>query len=264
MGFACAFGLFGALDDIADLGARLKLGLGALLGLAFTVTVAPIQALPLTDTLSLPLGPALGALGGALWIVTATNAVNFMDGANGVAPGGAAVALAALAAAAFAGGAPGVGAAALAGAAATAGFLPFNLKGRLFQGDAGALFGGFLFAALCLVACGRDGRGPVGLWFGPTALLPFLTDVLLTLLRRARGGRPLLQAHREHLYQRWLAASPGRTHAALALRTTAAMAASSALALALNAAPEPWRAAGFALATLGAILAWRAAGTRAP
>ncbi len=112
---------------------------------------------------------------------------------------------------------------ALAGAAATAGFLPFNLKGRLFQGDAGALFGGFLFAALCLVACGRDGRGPVGLWFGPTTLLPFLTDVLLTLLRRARGRRSLLQAHREHLYQRWLAAAPGRTHAALALRTTAAM-----------------------------------------
>ena len=112
MAFACAFGLFGALDDIADLGARLKLGLGALLGLAFTTFVAQIQALPLTAALSLPLGPVLGAIGGALWIVTATNAVNFMDGANGVAPGGTAVALGALSIAAFAGGEPGVAAAA--------------------------------------------------------------------------------------------------------------------------------------------------------
>ena len=73
---------------------------------------------------------------------------------------------------------------------ACAGFLPWNLGGRLFQGDAGALFCGFLFAGLAILSTApRAGSPGLSLYFGPLILLPFLTDVLLTLAHGAGGGQ---------------------------------------------------------------------------
>ena len=186
----------------------------------------------------------------------ATNAVNFMDGANGIAGGALAVALGALGLGALAQGEPAVAAAAFAGAAANVGFLPWNLGGRLFQGDAGALFSGFLFAGLCVVA----ERGGLYIYFGPLVLLPFLTDVLLTLLWRARRGRSLLEAHRDHLYQLWLSRT-GRPHGALAWRAAAIMGGYGACALLVQRAPAGWRLGLFGCGLLACILAW--AGSRA-
>ena len=253
MGVAGALGLMGAVDDVVDLGARAKLGVQAVVALVFAMTVARVGALPLTATLALPLGPVIGALGTALWIVVATNAVNFMDGANGVAGGALAVALAALGLGALGEGEPAVAAAALAGAAANAGYLPWNLGGRLFQGDAGALFSGFLFSGLCVVA-ERRGTG-LYVYFGPLALLPFLTDVLLTLWVRARRGQSLLQAHRDHLYQLWLQAT-GRPHTALAWRVAAIMAAYGGYALLLQRLPAIWRPPLFVVALAVCVAGW--------
>lgn len=227
LAYAGALGLLGALDDQYDLGARAKLLAQAAASLAFALFAARIEALPIASGLSLPLSAVGGVLGTTLWLVVATNAVNFMDGANGLASGCTAIASLALAAAAFGAGASAVGAAALAGAAASLGFLPWNLwRKRLFQGDAGALFSGGLLAALAVVAAGRSGAERVQVFFAPLALAPFLIDVLLTLLARARGRRPLLQAHREHLFQLWLAHT-GRPHAALAWRAYAIVGACS-------------------------------------
>ena len=249
---ALAFGALGAADDFRGLGAGLKLGLGALAAVAVAALLPPIAALPLAPGLSLPLAPWLGVAGSALWLVTATNAVNFVDGANGFAPGGLIVAFAALAGGAALGGGGAVSALALAAAAAYAGFLPWNLSGRLFQGDAGSLFGGFLFAALHLAG---TAQGALPLYFGPLVLLPWLTDVLLTLLRRARGGRPLLDAHREHLYQRWLQAT-GRGHLALAWRNGVVCGAAAALAVLMCAAPRGWQGAIFLLALAACVAGW--------
>ena len=250
---AGGLGLMGAVDDVVDLGAKAKLVVQAVVALVFALTVARVGALPLTATLSLPLGPVIGALGTALWIVVATNAVNFMDGANGVAGGALAVALTALGLGALGQGEPAVAAAALAGAAANAGYLPWNLGGRLFQGDAGALFSGFLFSGLCVVA-ERRGAG-LYVYFGPLVLLPFLTDVLLTLLIRARRGQSLLEAHRDHLYQLWLQAT-GRAHPALAWRVAAIMAAYGGYALLLQRLPEAWRLPLFACGLAACVAAW--------
>ena len=253
LAFAGALGLLGALDDVYDFGARPKLLAQAVLALAFAVFVARVQALPIAGGLDLPLGPVFGVIGTALWIVVAVNAMNFMDGANGVAAGAAAVALGALGLAALLAGALSLGAVALAGAGASLGFLPWNLGGRLFQGDAGSLFAGFLFAALAVIAT-RDAGG-VYLYFAPIAFLPFLADVLLTLLLRARRRRPLLAAHRDHLYQVWLAGS-GRSHLQLAWRTWAVMTAFAVLSLALCAASAGVRLVGFIVAVVVSVVGW--------
>ncbi|OYX31619.1 MAG: hypothetical protein B7Y99_09840 [Caulobacterales bacterium 32-69-10] len=254
LGFAGALGLFGALDDLVDLGAKGKLIAQAVIGLLFTLVVHRVEALPLGFGLDLPVGAVAGALGTVLWLVVATNAVNFMDGANGLAAGSLAIVLAALGAAALIQGEAAVSAAAFAGAAAQAGFLPWNLPGRkLFQGDAGALFSGFLAAGLAVVAA-----GPVSVYFAPLALTPFLVDVLLTLAVRARRGQSLFQAHRDHLYQLWLRRT-GASHAALAVRVWGVVGAYAVAALACEAAPEAWR---FPLYLLGvgiAVVGWRVA-----
>ena len=143
--------------------------------------------------------------------------------------------------------------AAFAGAAANLGYLPWNLGGRLFQGDAGALFSGFLLAGLAIVA----ERGGLSVYFGPVVLLPFLTDVLLTLLVRARRGSSLLAAHREHLYQLWLQKT-GAPHTALAWRVAAIMAGSGAAAVLLQQAPANARLVILGLALAVCVVGWAA------
>jgi UDP-N-acetylmuramyl pentapeptide phosphotransferase/UDP-N-acetylglucosamine-1-phosphate transferase len=125
----------------------------------------------------------------------------------------------------------------------------------LFQGDAGALFSSFLLAALAVVGAGERGSGPIFLLFAPLALLPFLTDTLLTLLRRARSGRRLLDAHREHLYQRWFIGH-GRSHGAVSLRVWTLVALCCAAALALKDAQPGVQTAGFGLCVVLLALGW--------
>jgi UDP-GlcNAc:undecaprenyl-phosphate GlcNAc-1-phosphate transferase len=251
-------GLLGAGDDLLDLGPRLKLA--AQLSLAgLVVLAARVEALPLHPLPAVAFGPVLGGLGSALWIVVSVNAVNFMDGADGLAAGACALTLVAMSVGLKAAGADALALTALLGAAAAAGFLPWNFRqNRLFQGDAGALFLSFLLASLALLGARRDGIGPLPLYFAPMALTPLLTDVLLTLLARARRGQPLLQAHREHLYQLWLAASPERTHRDLALRMWALTALYALAALLLLKAAPGVEIAGLGVGVGVACLLWRA------
>ena len=252
LGAALAMAALGGLDDRFALDARLKLLVGVLLSAAAASALPHPRALPLAPGLDLPLAEAVSVVGAALWVLTVVNAINFMDGADGLVPGGLPIAFAALGVASVAGGAAPVAILCALACAAYLGFLPWNLAGRLFQGDAGSLFGGFLFAGLHLAAAGR---GAVPLLFGPLVLLPWLTDVLLTLLRRARARRPLLSAHREHLYQRWLQAT-GRPHLALAGRNAAVCAAAAAAALGMAAAPWRWQGPIFAAALGVTAAAW--------
>jgi UDP-N-acetylmuramyl pentapeptide phosphotransferase/UDP-N-acetylglucosamine-1-phosphate transferase len=128
---------------------------------------------------------------------------------------------------------PLVAEASMAAALACAGFLPWNLRGLLFQGDTGALFCGFLFAALAILATTPSVRPGLSLYFGPLILLPFLTDVLLTLAVRARRGQSLLKAHRDHLYQLWLRQTSQPSHVALAWRVMLIMAVYGGFGLAM-------------------------------
>lgn len=249
-------GLLGAADDVLDLPARFKLLTQGALALIYCIACARVERLS-TPLGALSLGPVIGVVGSTLWIIVVSNAVNFMDGANGLAPGAILIALSGLGVAGLNHGAVAAGALAVIGAAAGLGFLPWNLPGgRIFQGDAGSLFSSTLFAALVLVASGFSGEGAVSVWFGPTALLPLLTDVFLTLLARARRGARLLDAHREHLFQRWLLAKSA-THAALSLRVWGLTALSTGLAIAIEAAPVWSRSLLFAAGLAVSVWGWR-------
>ena len=218
---AAGLGLFGAVDDLLDLAARAKLAVQVVFALAFAALVARIDTLPLAPNLSISLWPVIAIMGTALWIVVLVNALNFMDGADGLAPGAAIIILFAQAAVAFGHHQPTLGMAALVCAFAGLGFLPWNLPGaKVFQGDTGALFCGLMIAGLAvlLTASSTDPTGKPGIspYFTVMASLPLLTDTLLTLLRRKLRGHILFEPHRDHVFQRWLAAHPG--HGPLAVR----------------------------------------------
>ncbi len=135
------------------------------------------------------------------WIVFTTNALNFIDGLNGLAGGVTLVAALFLAGiAAFAGGWF-VYFACLLLAAGVIGFLPFNFpRARIFMGDVGSQFCGFVLAMLG-VAASRFETTPLSFTLVPMLLMGVLYDVCFTLVRRARAGENLTTAHRGHLYQ---------------------------------------------------------------
>ena len=146
----------------------------------------------------------LGWFGPALtlaWIVVATNAMNFIDGLNGLAAGVSMLACLILAAIAAWVGAWFVYFAALILAAGLLGFLPFNFPAaRIFMGDVGSQFCGFLLAVLA-VAAGRFDAVELSVTLVPMLLFGVLFDVAFTLARRGLAGDKLMQAHRSHLYQ---------------------------------------------------------------
>jgi Fuc2NAc and GlcNAc transferase len=253
---AAVTGLMGAADDLFDLPPRTKLLIQIALALLFARVVARVTGLPLFPGLDLPLGLIVGAGGTALWFVVLTNAVNFVDGADGLAPGAVIIALVGVSAAGALNGQADLAATALIAAVAGVGFLPWNLPAhRLFQGDAGALFSGVFLAGLAVLAADPAMGWPLSPYFVPFATLPILTDVLLTLLGRARARSPLFSAHREHLYQRWLDHSGG-SHAALALRYWLITAVFTGAAVLNELAPMGWRPLAFAIALVVAIVGW--------
>lgn len=203
-----ALGL-GALDDWFTLQAKLKFAALALLALfacAFGQYVDGIF-LPVADSY-IVLASWLGIGGSALWLFVVMNATNFMDGANGLALGTLAVMLAGMSlhthfdlthSSAQSSQAYNQELLSVLGAltvAAIVGFLFWNLQGKLYAGDAGALFGGAVFASLGIYAA-KNGN----IWFPATLALPFLVDVFMTLLWRAKREHNLLTPHRHHAYQ---------------------------------------------------------------
>jgi UDP-N-acetylmuramyl pentapeptide phosphotransferase/UDP-N-acetylglucosamine-1-phosphate transferase len=154
------------------------------------------------------LSGAPGALGilvfvvAVFWIVSLSNAFNFMDGIDGFTGGVALVNALFLA--------PLVGTMggffpALIGA--TAGFLIWNISpASIFVGDSGAYFLGFTLAAAALYAPALSEREwtPLGFLACVVVFTPYLFDTGHTLIRRLKSGagKNIFLAHREHIYQR--------------------------------------------------------------
>ncbi|HET6196643.1 MAG TPA: MraY family glycosyltransferase, partial [Acetobacteraceae bacterium] len=131
-----------------------------------------------------------------LWLLFATNAMNFIDGLNGLAGGVALIASGFLAAIAATHGGWFAYFAALLLAAGLAGFLPFNFpRARIFMGDVGSQFCGFVLAILAVVA-GRFDNVELSFLIVPMLLSGVLFDVAFTLVRRALAGERLTEPHR--------------------------------------------------------------------
>ena len=152
---------------------------------------------------------AVGWGGALLWMVGMTNVFNFMDGIDGLAGLQAVVAGAAWAIVGWQIDSILVLWFGLLILVSVMGFLAHNWSpAKIFMGDVGSAFMGFIFAFLPLLAISEtpsvliQGMGGRLLLFSVLVLWPFIGDAGLTLVRRTLNGERVWAPHRSHLYQR--------------------------------------------------------------
>lgn len=199
-GLATAVMLMGLADDRVGLGWKLRLGVQAGLAAALFASGARV-------TLFAPLNsPAVSAAITILWIVGLTNSFNFLDNMDGLAAGVGLVAAALFAAAQYQVGSLFAPAVLLILVGALGGFLVHNsAPARLFMGDAGSNFLGFLLGSLTVVGTfARPERGvsPYAVLIPLLVMAVPLYDTTSVILIRLREGRSPFQADRSHFSHR--------------------------------------------------------------
>jgi UDP-GlcNAc:undecaprenyl-phosphate GlcNAc-1-phosphate transferase len=149
-----------------------------------------------------------------LWIVGITNAINLVDGLDGLASGIGALAAATLLVIALQGDQVLGICIAISLIGALVGFLPYNFwPAKIFLGDTGSLFIGYILALLAL-----DGYRTLSL---VTFVVPLLAlavpiiDTLLSIVRRIRMHAPIFTADRLHMHHRLLASEGSHRGAVL-------------------------------------------------
>ncbi|MGH2660731.1 MAG: glycosyltransferase family 4 protein [Actinomycetota bacterium] len=237
----------GVLDDTRGVSALGKLagqvlaaGLLVLLGVQLLYFYFPGQGiLVLSPDLAVPLT--------VLWVVAMVNAVNLIDGLDGLAAG--MVAIGALAFFSYMYSARGGGAdpstaallsAVVAGSAL--GFLPWNFHpAKIFMGDSGAMLLGLMMGVATISGVGQSTTGPSGGDFAAVAIpiavpllvlaVPFI-DVLLAIVRRMRKGLGITHADKQHIHHRLLDIGHSHREAVLLMYLWSALISVCALAVA--------------------------------
>jgi UDP-GlcNAc:undecaprenyl-phosphate GlcNAc-1-phosphate transferase len=169
-----------------------------------------------------------------LWILTVTNAFNFMDNMNGLCAGTGAIAAAWFGLIAIAHGQYLVALLALLTCGALTGFLPHNFpNASAFLGDAGSHLTGFLLAVLAILPHFYTRQEPdVLAVFSPLFILAVpLGDLVWVVVLRWRNGKPFYVGDTNHLSHRLVRSGLTKTRAVLVIWLAAAV--SGALAMAL-------------------------------
>ena len=158
----------------------------------------------------------LAWLATTVWIVAVTNAVNLIDGLDGLATGLGAIIATTLTLICWQAGQPAGVIIGVALVGALIGFLPFNFSpARIFLGDTGALFIGY---ALALLAIAGYRKAALLTFIVPLlALAVPLLDTGLSILRRIKNKRPIFDADRMHMHHRLLRSEGSQRAAVLSL-----------------------------------------------
>ncbi len=223
---AGAFGMamVGSLDDKYELRPALKFG-GQILIASF-VALAGVRI-----TLFVP-SAAFSFAVTVLWILTVTNAVNFLDNMNGLCAGIGLIGAWACGWSAALQGQYLVASLAFISCGALLGFLPHNFpKATAFLGDAGSHLVGYLLAVLAILPHYYSTLQP-SVWavLSPLVILAVpLVDLVCVVLIRWRLGQPFYVGDNNHISHRLVRRGLSKTTAVILIWLVAAMAAAAAL-----------------------------------
>jgi UDP-GlcNAc:undecaprenyl-phosphate/decaprenyl-phosphate GlcNAc-1-phosphate transferase len=148
-----------------------------------------------------------------LWLMMTTNAMNLIDGTDGLAAGIAAIAGTVLLVSAWRNGLMGPAMLAAVTVGVCAGFIPHNFPpARIFMGDAGATLLGFTLGASAMTGGGKN-VGVMSLLIPILALAVPLFDVASAVVRRSSRGNSVFEADQQHVHHVLLSLglSPRRT-----------------------------------------------------
>lgn len=156
---------------------------------------------------AIPFDPLISYFLTVIWIVGITNAINLIDGMDGLATGISLIGAMAIWAVSvdFKINQPGGALMAATIAGALLGFLRWNFNpARIFLGDSGAYLIGFLLASLTIGCTTKKVAIAV---ITPLMVLIFalpIVDTTLAIIRRLISGRPIMQPDKEHLHHKLL------------------------------------------------------------
>lgn len=217
--------IVGLVDDVFSLPAGFKLGVAipaaALLLVASGIrTMYPANLIAVDDSwISTVLVLAISMC----WIVGITAAFAILDHMDGLCAGVAAIASAYFYGLAIAAGQLWVSALAAALVGVGLGFLVWNFKpAKIFMGDGGAMFLGFMVAALG-IKLRMSSYPPTNTWMVPILVLavPILDTSLVTISRLRRGLLPMRHPGKDHLAHRLLNLGLGQRGAVLSIYVVA-------------------------------------------
>jgi len=135
-----------------------------------------------------------------LWYVGMMNAINFLDGLDGLLAGVAAISSIFLFVISALHGSPVVALVVIALAGAALGFLPYNFNpARIILGDAGSLFIGYVFATVSIIGASKTAIAISVVVPLLVLALPVL-DTAAAIVRRATTGKRITEADRGHFH----------------------------------------------------------------
>ncbi len=197
--------VLGVVDDIMALPAMLKFVIQIAAALIPALNGVQILAFSNPNIFSESLYWVLGGLSvpfTVLWIVAITNAVNLIDGLDGLANGVSAISATTMLVIALVGGQTQVSIVLAALVGACVGFMPYNMNpAKMFMGDTGATFLGFILATMSI-------QGLFKYYAVVSFVVPFLIlglpifDTAFAFIRRVAHGQSPMHADRSHIHHR--------------------------------------------------------------
>ncbi len=195
----------GVWDDIMGMRPRNKFLaqiLVALISLFYGFVISgvnnPFDHNPSTNWIEFPLW--VGVPITLLWYVGMMNAINFIDGLDGLLAGVAVISSIFIFAISVLHANPVVALVVIALAGSALGFLPYNFNpARIFLGDAGSLFIGYVFATVSIIGASKQAIAISVVVPLLVLALPVL-DTAAAIVRRALAGKRITEADRGHFH----------------------------------------------------------------
>ena len=191
----------GTVDDLFNLSAKVKF-IVQIVAALLVVFWGGLQV----EFINLPFGGQvefgfLSSLITIFWIVGVTNAMNLIDGLDGLAAGVSSIALLTIAGMAIIKGDVYVTTMAFILFFSTVGFLPFNFyPAKIFMGDTGALFLGYMISVLALL--GFKNVTIISFIIPIFILAVPISDTLIAMVRRYINKQPMSSPDSSHLHHR--------------------------------------------------------------
>lgn len=266
-GAAMLVTIIGVVDDHRDLRPTTKLAGQVVAGGLLVLGGVEVVYFWFPGLGTVALSPDLSALLTIGWTIAVINAVNLIDGLDGLAAGVVTIASASLLVYAVSSTpleATPTELLMLVLAAACIGFLPYNFHpASIFMGDAGSMLLGLLLASGTVLGFSRtdEPRFVDVAGFVVPVLLPVLVlaiplvDAVFAVLRRVRGGRSVFHGDKEHLHHRLFEMAQSHRTAVGVIYLWSTLVASATVSLAvLPGIPGRVTAVGFFLALLASIV----------
>ncbi|OGO79577.1 MAG: undecaprenyl-phosphate alpha-N-acetylglucosaminyl 1-phosphate transferase [Clostridiales bacterium GWB2_37_7] len=226
----------GYFDDIKPLSAKVKLlvqllaaGIAMYGGVKMNILTNPLSLISGTNDF-IVLGKWSYPLT-MVWIVGVTNAINLIDGLDGLAAGVSTIAALTLTAVALFTGDTYISMLAAILAGATIGFLPYNFNpAKIFMGDTGSLLLGYMLSVISIMGVLKSAAA-LSILIPIFAIGLPIFDTFMAIVRRGMSGKSFMEADKGHLHHRLLDIGLSQKQAVLTLYSISAVLGFGAVAL---------------------------------